>query len=245
MITETLKPDRTHARKAEDSVLLDPSALIGLLEREREALTRENRALRVGLDRLIESASASADMMLPMVSEDVARCTQELSLAKGQLAMAVTGGYPEETLSALARRKDALERELQIARELLLEASRIAPLLEELRKLSGLPVRPTPAEAQPVSCAFTRAEQFFGIPAERVLPERKFEGSTLAAIRSGMLPKGAPLRKPATQSAAAPVPVTVKPVETVHLREQPKPAQPSSTRAGGFGSSLFGKLLGR
>ncbi len=248
MISETLSPNHVHARKKADSnLLLDPSALIGLLERERDALTRENKALRVGLDRLIESASASSDMVLPMVAEDVTRCTQELSLAKGQLAMAVTGGYPEETLSALSRRKDALERDLEIARELLAEASRIAPLLDELRKHSGIAARPAAVETAPVSCAVARAEQFFGIPASRVLPERKFEGTAFAAVRSGMLAKGQPLRKPTfTPPAAAPAPVVkpAEPVEHLHLRSEPKPAQPSSTKAGRFGTSLFGKLFG-
>lgn len=245
MTTDTLSPNHVHARKKADAnLLLDPSALIGLLERERDALTRENKALRVGLDRLIESASASADMVLPMVAEDVTRCTQELSLAKGQLAMAVTGGYPEETLSALSRRKEVLERDLEIARELLAEASRIAPLLDELRRRSGIPARPVAAE---VTCEVARAEQYFGIPASRVMPERKVEGSAFAAVRSGLLAKGQPLRKPTfTPPVAAPAPVARKaePVEPLHLRDEPKPAQPSSTKPCRFGSSLFGKLFG-
>ena len=249
MITETLPPNHVHARKKADAnLLLDPSALISLLERERDALTRENKALRVGLDRLIESASASADMVLPMVADDVNRCTHELSVAKGQLAMAMTGGHPEETLTALSRRKDALERELDIARELLAEACRIAPLLDELRKLSGIPVRSVASESAPISCDVTRAEQFFGIPASRVLPERKFDGTAFAAVRSGMLAKGLPLRKPTfTPPAPAPAPVAkpAEPVEHLHLRAEPKPAQPSSTKPSRFGTSLFGKLFGR
>lgn len=249
MTTETLSPNHVHARrKADANLLLDPSALIGLLERELDALTRENKALRVGLDRLIESASASADMVLPMVAEDVTRCTQELSLAKGQLAMAVTGGYPEETLTALVRRKEALERDLEIARELLTEASRIAPLLDELRRHSGLPARPAAADTIPVGCAVARAEQFFGIPASRVMPERKFEGAAFAAARSGMLAKGQPLRKPTFTPPAAPSLSGVKPaepVEQLHLRSEPKPAQASSTKPAGLGATLFGKLFGR
>jgi hypothetical protein len=249
MTTATLSPNHVHVRKKPDSnLLLDPSALIGLLERERDALTRESKALRVGLDRLIESASASADMVLPMVAEDVTRCTQELSLAKGQLAMAVTGGCPEETLSALSRRKEALERDLEIARELLAEASRIAPLLDELRKHSGGSARSFNLEAAPVTCDVARAEQFFGIPASRVMPERKFEGSAFAAVRTGMLAKGQPLRKPTftpPAAPAAPVAKPVEPVENVHLRSEPKPAQPSSTKPCRFGTSLFGKLFGR
>ena len=249
MITETYSPNHVNARKADSHLLLDPSALIGLLERERDALTRENKALRAGLDRLIDSASASADMVLPLIADDVNRCTQELSLAKGQLAMAVTGGHAEETLSGLVRRKEAFERELEIARELLAEASRIAPLLDELRKLSGIPARAVPSDTAPISCAMARAEHFFGIPASGTLPVRKFEGAALAAVRTGLAFNGQPLRETMfARPAPVPAPVVKKvaePVETLHLRTEPKPAQASSTKPCRFGSSLFGKLLGR
>lgn len=245
MITATLSPNHVHARKADANVLFDPSALIGLLERERDALTRENKALRVGLDRLIETASASADMVLPLVAEDVNRCTQELSLAKGQLAMAVTGGYPADTLSALVQRKEALERELEIARELLAEAGRIAPLLDELRRLSGIPARPASVDASPASCSVARAEQFFGIPSARTQPVRKFDGSALSAVRTGALNKGAaPLRKSGFTPPPSPAAKAVEPAEGLHLRKEPKPAQPSATKPGRFGASLFGKLFG-
>ena len=185
-------------------------------------------------------------MMLPMITEDVDRCTQELSVAKGQLALALTGACPEETLSALASRKEALDRELEIARELLAEARRVTPLLEELKKLSGLSSRPVAAGCIPDACADTRAGQFFRIPDRWVLPERRFAGSALNVVRAGMPATGTPLSEPVPapyDPAAAPVARPVESGGTLRLREQPKPAQPSATKSDGFGSSLFGKLF--
>ena len=239
MITETYSPPRARETKADSHLLLDPSALIGLLERERDALTRENKALRVGLDRLIETASASADMVLPLVAEDISHCTRELSLAKGRLAMAVTGGHPGDVVAELVRRKDSLEKELDVARELLAEATRIAPLLNELRMLAGFPVKPSTPEVlaamemqfapRPVS----RPEDILRIPAEGKLPERKLDLKKLGSAQAAM-------------SRTPSIPVKpAEPVESLHLKAPVQPATPSSTKAASFGSSLFGKLFGR
>ncbi len=70
-------------------------------------------------------------------------------------------------------------------------------------------------EFAPVSSAVARAERFFGIPESRTLPENKFGGSALSAIRKETEGKDQKLNPPVSVAPTA---------ETLHLRAEPKPA---------------------